>query len=450
MSLEQVAPGVYERPFDSLEKFHASIAATGANFQREHYFIGSVIRLHTKPAISDLKQAWKALCHQHPRIAATTDETRTRFQYTVPTAEALEQWLEETFIVHPENEPSPSSAENLHRVLPPSPLFKLHWLPSSRELLFRATHWRTDGKGMMLLLDAYLSILSSSAEDVVFDGSEVSRIAPPLDELLCPNFEVTEDVQQASKAELSVVFNGPELASFERALPNIAPGDTYRISHQFSKDTTAQIIAASKKRGLKMTTAVQSALFVTAIRHSTPSDGRLLTLNAFNLRKHLPAPWNGSQGASGLYHTGRLFSVNLEDGKDFASISGILRSHYQEDIRNLFSFLPYNADMLRAMVSAPVEISNQAPGASHTDLSSFGVVDSSIQTCYTGSRYTLEIEDWWMGVHIVNKLLQTYLWTRDGKLQLACHYNEAFYEHDFVEQFLQEWKSVIVNELVGL
>jgi hypothetical protein len=95
---------------------------------------------------TQLQQAWKALRHQYPQIAAVPDETGTKFVYTVPLSQELEAWLKETFIVVPEGEGS--SADGLFTTLPPSLIFKLYYLPHSRELLFRTPHWRIDCGGM--------------------------------------------------------------------------------------------------------------------------------------------------------------------------------------------------------------------------------------------------------------------------------------------------------------
>lgn len=111
--------------------------------------------------------------------------------------------------------------------------------------------------------------------------------------------------------------------------------------------------------------------------------------------------------------------------------------------------MTYYMQSIGALLSALPDLSIQAPGAAHPELSSLGVIDDRLQTRYTGPGATVEIEDWWLGVQIINRLLRTYLWTRGDELHLACHYNDAFYEGELVERFLEEWKSVLVDELVS-
>lgn len=104
--------------------------------------------------MESLRQAWVALRYKHPQIAAVPDETGCHVTYTVPSSpKYLEAWLHETVVVHPESEGH--SVESLNAALPPSVSVTLHYLPASRELLCRTTHWRTDGLGLVHLLHEF-------------------------------------------------------------------------------------------------------------------------------------------------------------------------------------------------------------------------------------------------------------------------------------------------------
>ncbi|GKZ77773.1 hypothetical protein AnigIFM56816_000556 [Aspergillus niger] len=450
MPFVQTKPGQYDRPLDDLEIFHRTIGATGASFQKEHYFTISTLKLRNKPEIPDLKQAWKALRHLHPRLATVIDGTGTLCRYTVPTPEDIDQWLEETFIVHPEAEYNVTSAEKLALSLPPSPFFKLHWVPASRELMFRTPHWRTDGAGLMMLQDAFLTLLSLPAEEIIFDGSEISRLPPTMNELLCPGFKATEETKKAFDAEWQAVFDPSlkPLSWVKHALPGTIPGSTVRLSHKFSKDETQQLITEIKKRGITVTNAMASAFMVAAANHATPADGRFILLNPFNVRRYLPAPWNGTAGAGATYHTGRLQSFNLEDGKDYESACRAVTEFYDRGIKDAFSFMPLLIQAATSLVDTPAEVANSGNGSASVDLSQLGLVDDLLQTRYEGPRYTLEIEDWWTGVEFVTKKLQGYTWTRDGQLHLTLHFNEAFYQSEAIEKFLEEWRSIVVKEFL--
>ncbi|KAJ5818338.1 hypothetical protein N7474_003929 [Penicillium riverlandense] len=447
MPFHQVKIGQYERPFDTLELLYRGIAAIGTPYQKEQYLVSSGIRLKNAPAVTELHQAWKALRHQHPQIAAVPDQTGSRLIYTVPSSESLNEWLQNTFIVH-SNETR--SAESLDASLRPSSLFMLHYLPQSRELLFRTPHWRTDGIGLILLQHDFLTLLVRGFQSALeFNGSEVSRIPPSLDEVACISLDITDEMKRATEAELSVLATGSAPASISRTLPNTSPGNSRRVSARLSKDLSQQLVAASKSRGLTVTTAVQSALIVTARRHMAPADGRLICFNTYNVRDRVPVPWSGPQGATGLYHTGRPCSVELGVNKDYNAIAATLSAHYQRDLQPLFEMMPYYVQSIGALLATPLELAIQAPGAAHPELSSLGIIDDHLPAVHAGPAGTAEIEDWWLGVQIINRLLQTYLWTRVGQLHLSCHFNDAFYEQDFVEGLLKEWESVLVRELMA-
>lgn len=436
-----------ERPLDTLELFYRGISETGARFQKEQYLISSVIQLKNVPSVTQLLQAWKALRHQHPQIAAAPDETGSRLIYTVPSPESLEEWLQETFVVH-SSETHP--AQSLDVVLPPSPLFMLHYLPQSRELFFRTPHWRIDGTGMILLQHEFLTLLSRGPQSSLkFDGSEVSRIPPSLDQAAGISLDITDEKKLGTAAELSVLANGPTPASINRVLQNTTPGDSHRLSTRLSKELSRQLVAASKRRGLSVTTAVQSALILAARPYLDPADGRLICFNAFSVRDLIPAPWNGPKGATGLYHTGRPCSIDLDTNKDYDAIAATLTSHYRRDLQPLFGIMPYYVQSIGSLLATPLELAVQAPGAAHPELSSLGVIDDRLPTVHAGPAATVEIEDWWLGVQIINRVLQTYLWTREGEMHLSCHFNDAFYEGAFVEGFLEEWKSKLVGALIG-
>lgn len=276
--MQQVKPGQYERPFDTLELFYRGISEIGARFQKEQYFISSAMQLKKVPPVTQIRQAWIALRHQHPKIAAVPDETCSRLVYTVPSSEDLEEWIQKTFVVH---EDETRVAESLDPVLPPSSLMMLHYLPHSKELFFRTPHWRIDGAGLILLENDFLTLLANSSQAAPeFDGSEVSRIPPTLDEALDISLQTTEETKQATQAELSVVAIGATPASVTQSLPNTTPGNSHRLNTRFSKDFSQRLIAASKSRGLSVTAAVQTALILAAQSYMAPADGRLVCSNA--------------------------------------------------------------------------------------------------------------------------------------------------------------------------
>lgn len=112
-----------------------------------------------------------------------------------------------------------------------------------------------------------------------------------------------------------------------------------RLNTRLPKDVSKRIIAASKTRGFSVTTTVQSALILAAQSYLAPADSRLLCFNAYNIRGRTLAPWNGSQGATGLYHIDRPWTIDLTANRDYSSTAASLTSHYQRDMKPLLGIL---------------------------------------------------------------------------------------------------------------
>jgi hypothetical protein len=59
-----------------------------------------------------------------------------------------------------------------------------------------------------------------------------------------------------------------------------------------------------------------------------------------------------------------------------------------------------------------------------------------------------EVVDWSLAVAAVIRPLQIHLRTWNGRMLLSCNYNEAFYTAEFLEGFVEEWKDVLIQELL--
>lgn len=449
MSWQQTAPGVYARPFDTIERFYRGIAASGAHLNREQYFISSMVQFKDALSPDALRQAWKALIHKHPHQATLADESGEKLTYTPLTPESLDTWVQKTLTIYPESDKR--SAEELDVALSPCTELTAHYLPSSRELLFRIPHWRSDGIGLILLQDAFFTLLADGSpdKDLVFDGSEVSRFPATMDSAASINMEVTPEISQGADAQLAALFVGSAPAAFDASLPNALPSESRRMGTHLSQEESQKVIAASKARGLTVTVAVHAALLSVMLKHGSPADGRLIAFTTYNIRDRLPAPWNGPAAAGTVYHTGRPCSVEFGTYKTYDEIAKFLTADYKRDLQPLFDYMASYVPKIGAMLAAPLEMALQAPGGAHPELSSLGDLDKRLKTRYVGAANTFEIQDWWLGVEIINRLLQSYLWTRNGELHIAHHYNEAFYDRAFVEQIMGEWKATIVKELIG-
>ncbi|OJZ81971.1 hypothetical protein ASPFODRAFT_74897 [Aspergillus luchuensis CBS 106.47] len=459
MSWQQISPGHYERPFDSMENFYRAVADAGAPLNKQHFLISCTLKLKSFPQVQNLQQAWKALRQRYPQIAVRANEDGSRLCYTVPSPEALDTWVQETFIIR-----NGVSADEIYSQEPPSSQFFLFCLPDTRELLFRTPHWRIDAYGLMYLQDTFLKILANGPRGhiIQLDGTEVRNLTPALDEAAGVPSIITPAISQAADEEISVLLHNQPTISI-KTLPNALPATTRRLKSALPASTTRQIIKSCKSRGLTVTAAVHAALIVATLpyvmdpHHSktstTTTDGErknYTTITPFDLRKYLPAPLNGPDAATSVYHTAIFMSIDLAVNKDFESIAAETRKAYGRDLskddpRNLFNFLPEYVNKALQLLSQQPDDPLRAPA--HPDLSSLGIVNEYISTKYHGEEFTVEVEDWWLALESIVRLLLIHVWTWDDELVFSFNWNDAFYEEGFIKRFLSEWMEVLCESL---
>ncbi|KAJ5994530.1 hypothetical protein N7451_010254 [Penicillium sp. IBT 35674x] len=454
MKWQEVSPGRYERPFDSIESFYRIIASAGASLNKQHYFISSTLRLEKLPPLQDVQNAWRGLRQRYPQIAAIPDETGARFRYTVPSHTELDSWVQDSVIV----DNGSSASEKCEREQPSS-MFLLFYLPSTRELLFRTPHWRIDGIGLMDLQNAFLRILANVPPATIYlDGPEAQYLTPSLDGAAAVPLEVTPETTQATDDELAVYQQGQPSVSIA-TLPNVIPTATRRIHSRFSPETTTRIISACKSRGLTVTAAVHAALVVAILPHIQhdfdpatrgQSGGKYTGFNAFDLRKYVAPPFNGPATAVNVYHTGIPFSIDLEVDRSFDSIAAKLLKQYKRDLskddpRNIFQFIAQYVGKVLSVLGSPPSDPLRAPA--YPEVSSLGIVNDHIVAKHEGSASTVEVEDWWIAVENISRLLIPHVWTWNGELVLSINWNESFYEYAFVSEFLEDFKQTIVETL---
>ncbi|OOF98316.1 hypothetical protein ASPCADRAFT_128476 [Aspergillus carbonarius ITEM 5010] len=451
MSWTQVSPTRYERSFDSLEVFYRAIADAGKPLNRQHYLISSVTRLKSPVPPAEVRQAWKDLCQQHPQMAAVADSD-TRFVYSVPSPAELDAWVEDTFAVTPD-----VSAAHLLPTLEPTSDLRLDYFPQSRELLWRSPHWRIDGFGLLHLQAAFFGLLSGETTPDPSDSDNVlPRLNPALDEVIFqPGTMTPAQIRSAADAELAIVLKNTTSAVSMPTLPNILPTSTRSIHTILPADTTTGIITACKAHDITITTALHAAFAVAMLPHAQhhfdPSTrghpgGTYTMLNAFSLRRYMPAPFNGPSAAVSVYHTGIGASIDLTSHRDFHSIAAILGQGYKRNLgadepRNVFTFLPEHVNQILELFSIQPE--DPLHGPAGPTFVSMGRVNDSL-----ASRYgAIEIDDWWIGVEVLSRQLIAHVWTWEGEVRLGVCWNEAFYETSFVEGVLDSWREVLLATL---
>ncbi|RAL04145.1 uncharacterized protein BO80DRAFT_422513 [Aspergillus ibericus CBS 121593] len=450
MSWIQVSPTQYERPFDAIEVFYRGLADAAAPFNKQHYLISSVTRLKVLPPVEEVQQAWRNLREEQPQIAAVADDSGTRFIYTVPSPAELDVWTQETLLVEP-NMP----ASHLLNILEPSTLFRLYYLPHSRELLWRTPHWRVDGIGLMHVQAAFFRLLSGQSTPSE-PSNIITRLNPSLDDIMTPPGTMTpEEITSSINAELSIVLDNAPTTITTPTLPNILPSTTRFLHTSIPAATSTRIITTCKAHNLTITTALHATFTLALLPHIQhnydPSTrglpgGTYTGLNAHSLRRYLPTPYNSPSAAVSVYHTGIPFSIDLSTTRDFHSIASALGKGYARDLsaaqpRPIFPFHPqYVSTILELFLAQPED---PLRGSAVPVLSSLGRVDDYLDKEYGD----VEVVDWWIGVDVVSRGLVVNVWSWRGELRLGVAWNEAFYEEGFVRDIVEGWRGRLIEEL---
>ncbi|GLA16489.1 hypothetical protein AnigIFM62618_003071 [Aspergillus niger] len=463
MSWTEVSPNRYERPFDSIETFYRAVAAAGAPLNKEHYLITCTLQLSPLPPATAVEQAWKALRHVYPQLAAEPEPDSNgsdRFVYKAITSTTqLDGWAKETFHVDIDR-----TANDLYEQLTPSPRVHLYYLPSTSEVVFRTPHWRIDGIGLHHMQSAFLQLLADGTVHPI-DGTEPSRLCPAVDQAIAdsdlpkavPLDEATATA--SSNKELQPCLTQTENGNLMLpTLPNVLPSTPKRILRHIDSATTARLLDACSAHKITITAATHAALALTGLQFALHPEKKpdYVGFNPLDLRRYLPEPWNGSAAAVSLYHTGLPFRIPLypaqvEKREEFIRLAQEFTSLYKRNLakeapQNLFDFLPtYVGRVMQVLGAAPPD---PLLAPAHPELSSMGRVNQLLKTEVKGKEWTVKVEEWWVAIEVINRLLLTQVWTFNGELVLSVHWNEAFYERGFVEGVFERWREELIGGLL--
>ncbi|OJI82786.1 hypothetical protein ASPTUDRAFT_123558 [Aspergillus tubingensis CBS 134.48] len=465
MSWTQVSPNRYERPFDSIESFYRIVAAAGAPLNKEHYLITCTLQLQPPlPPTSAIEQAWKALRYVYPQLAAEPEADGNgseRFVYEAITSTTqLDAWVQETFHIDTNR-----TSNDLYEQLTPSPRVHLYYLPNTSEVVFRTPHWRIDGIGLHHMQSAFLQLLADGTIHPI-DGTEPSRLCPAVDQAISdsnlPNTSTPLDEPAATAASyrelqacLTQTDNGNLMLP---TLPNVLPTNPRRILRHIDSATTTRLLEACSAHNITITAATHAALALTGLQFALYSENKpdYVGFNPLDLRRYLPEPWNGPAAAVSLYHTGLpfrmpLYPTQVEKHEEFLRLAREFTSLYRRNLakeapQNIFDFLPtYVGRVMQVLGAAPPD---PLLAPAHPELSSMGRVNELLKSEVEGKERKVKVEEWWVAIEVINRLLLTQVWTFNGELVLSVHWNEAFYERSFVEGVFDRWREVLVEGML--
>ncbi|KAL1971040.1 hypothetical protein VTN77DRAFT_2874 [Rasamsonia byssochlamydoides] len=453
MPWTQTAPGVFSRPIGENETFIKLVSDPGHPLRREHWAINSTATISPLGALASktdlpavLRRAWAHLRFQHPSLAAQVAPDNTHLTYTVPSSpEALQEWTEQTFTVVSDA----ASASEVIPTLRPGPYATLYYVPQSGELLGHTAHWRTDGIGVLMLLDALLALV---AQPDLADpwslpwGSEAGRLAPAVEDAA----GMPGEPSPAQKARAQEAVGSFALAAGAVGIPYqgdaaTIPAGTRSAHTALSPAATAAVVQASKAQGFSVTSAVHASVAAANFAHAPDHHrGRHYTSTIrLSLRPFLPEPYSTPAYASGLYTTGWMAKVDADAGWEAHART------YQEQYRRGVSpeYLAGHREYARSLCDLIRNLPQGGEPPSDVDISSIGIAEKLINPVYGTPDYGVEVRAVSVGVEMLTRQAVCFVWTFRNQLNLNVVYNEAFHAPEQMEQFVGTVKDVLLKQL---
>ncbi|KAM0210684.1 hypothetical protein ACHAPQ_005891 [Fusarium lateritium] len=437
MPWTQVSDSRWERPLDGLEAYFVIIANMSASMcdGREHYTLSSTLKLEfdSSDVISGLRNGWKQLRFEQPQIA-TTIEAMKRI-YTTPSEDSLEEWLADTFIVS-----EASNVEEMQQSIKPIKQTTLYYIPASSEIVIRGHHYTFDGTGMEMIYHSFLQAVAHP-KNITF-GDEHTRLPPVLEEVLGFSKDSTIAKDKAEELLGYYLSNQPAIGPVSK-LSTVPAGNCQHAELVFSSGITALLVKTCHSKGISVTSAVHAAYVRTIMEHKDPesNQSRYTSMNQFNLRPYLPAPYDSSKYAASVYYAPHPHKVDLP-----ASYWDLVESFnkYYKTFQRDPSALEMTGHFKRGMrdVASNPEFLN-APPPKDALVSSLGVVEWFINREYNGIR----VKDFKFGADIVLGMSMLFFYTFQGKLRLVHSFNDAFENPEDIQMYLKRMQGILVQEL---
>ena len=450
MPWSEIAPGRFQRAIGENELFIKLISDPGHSVGREHWAINSIASFALTGSLakqdlpSHFLKAWKVLRFHHPSIAVQAIDDKSLI-YTVPDAVALNQWTAETFHVV-ENK----TADDVIPNIKPSAYATLIYLPKSNEILGHTAHWRTDGVGVLLLIDAFLELVTKPTlpdPSTLIWGQEIARLAPAIEDAANIPVAPTDAIKALSKKYIETFYRAAGAVGIPYKGDITTPGSTRSSRFVFSPSETNFIISQSKAKGFSVTSAVHASIAATnyALASTENKDKQYTSTVRFSFRPYLPKPYSTPAYASGLYTTGWMRTVPAS-----ASWTENAKAYNDEYHKGLDKeFVESHREYALGVCNLIRNIPQPQDPPSDVDISSIGIAESLIERVKGTQDRGVEVQSVSVGVEILTRQCVCFVWTFRDRLNLNLVYNESFHDEKDTDLFLQTLKGIMLKELTG-
>jgi hypothetical protein len=473
-------PDVRARPFSTVEKLLYHFKTATAPLAKEHLSIYTALKLSFPSSGVDpaphIRTAWAATQKHHPQLGSVlnlqshTDESGRIPAILIPTYGA-EEWLARTFKI----DHKATNATDLFESAKDEEYVTCIWIPSSSQVLFQTSHWRMDGGSAMTIAVNFLHVLSQSLAKGA-DARLDSFTSPVGDGSIAPNVDWILDTftDEASTPDYlrnaadtmytDMLAGAPSVALPPReGSDDAVPGNSTRATLSFGKETTSQLLAASKEKGITISLATHAAIIRCSARYPQhplcKSYGRFAPVD---IRNDFPSPYNTPQYSIGEYCA--AFPVVVLDvvneNKSFDQVCDELQNSYgrarnsgfKDDAGQPVSTADLGAPFIRRIL----DLVNTAPPpdmptVQAVDFASMGLVEKVLNRKYPISggenQGEVVVEDFWLGTQMIAKAVQCHGWTFRDQFVLTASWNKSFYDKVFIEKFLEEVKEEMIRGL---
>ncbi|CRG85570.1 hypothetical protein PISL3812_02617 [Talaromyces islandicus] len=475
-------PDVQARAFSAVEELCAIFKTLTAPIGKDHLAISAALKLSFPPSVADpiphIRTAWAATRMHHPHLGSVLNpqdpangkSSSAGQTILIPTFDA-EEWLTNTFSV----DTGSSNASVRFKASKNEDYAQCIWIPSSSEVLFQTSHWRFDGNAMITIAVNFLNVLTQSLArgadaqldsytSPVGDGS----IAPGADWIL-DAFNDEESTPAYMRKAADTMFSDMMAGAPSVALPvrkgsdHSAPGDSLRVSLNFGKGKTSQLLASCKSKGITLALATHAALILCSARYPQhplcKSYGRFAPVD---IRKEFPPPYNTPQYSIGEFCA--AFPVVVLDvvgeNKSFHQVCAELQRSYNgakqlgftDDEGRAVSTAKLGAAFIRRVIGlVHAEVPPDMPTTQAVDFSSLGLVEKVLDREYSVAdgqlREKVTVEDFWLSTQTIAKAVQCHGWTFRDEFVLQASWNESYYDTAFMAKFLDEVREQLFSGL---
>lgn len=400
--------------------------------------------------VDALRNAWKQMRFTFPEIAASVQNGI--YVYEVPKTPAdVEDWLAKTYVVVQEN----LTADEFMQSLPPSKFMTLHFLSHTSEVILSSSHFRLDGPAFMALFN-YLTHAIAKPEHHEF-GTEPANLSPSFETSAeVPQAPYTPEIEAAAMSRLMAFSSQlPPVTLKPTHSPHSPAGVSARTTLTISESESKAIITACKAHALTVNVAQHSALVsaVVALDGTAPegvAERAFSAIAAFGLRKYSKASTAGSAssggGAATIASSGNVYPITVTDGS-FNSHAAQLKDIYAKGFDDFMPSMSCAQEKMLPMLENPMPA--EMPGQTDPVMSGLGVVDKLIAPEVKNEKgeVVLRVEDFWVGMEILQRAPQLFFWTWKGQLVWTVCYNEAYWSKDDMTTLLEETKRQLIQGL---